>query len=112
MEMTSILDVDCIADASIGGRFVWQAAHETFGRLGERAEALLAHCAAAVARAAHRRGRAPGNCLRRWRAQLDAALMRGVAAQLVSARFGPPGRARRRLAPADRASLEGRCAFG
>ena len=94
------------------GRCVWPVAHETWGRLGERAEALLVLCAAAVTRRAHRRGRMPGNCLRRWRAQLDAALMRGVAAQLVSSRHGVPGRARKHLMPQDPARLEELCALG
>ena len=66
-------------------------------------------CAAATARRAYRRGRLPGNCLRRWRSQLDAALHRGIAAQLVSARFGLPGRGRRRHALADLTVLEARC---
>ena len=91
------------------GRAVWPIAHETWGRLGDRAEQLLSICAAIAARKAHRRGRAPGNSLRRWRAQLDAALHRGIAAQLVAAREGLPGKKRRRTAPADRALLEGRC---
>ena len=95
-----------------GGRRVWPAAHESWGRLGEDAEALLALCAAAMARREHRRGRLPGNCIRRWRAQLDAAMMRGVAAQLVSARFGAPGRSRRRLPPSDQTGLEARCPLG
>jgi hypothetical protein len=94
-------------DAS--GRAVWPVAHETWGRLGARAEQLLEACAAAAARQAYRRGRLPGNCLRRWRAQLDAALHRGIAAQLMAARFGLPGRRRRRRAPADVAQLEARC---
>ena len=81
------------------GRSVVPAAHETWGRLGSSAEALLARCAAAASRRSRRRGKEPGNCLRRWRAQLDAALMRGIATQLVSARCGVPGRARRRVPP-------------
>ncbi|CAE8609268.1 unnamed protein product [Polarella glacialis] len=92
-----------------GGRAVWAVAHETWGRLGSHAEEFLVTCAAVAARRAYRRGRAAGNCLRRWRAQLDAALHRGIAAQLVAARHGLPGRQRQRTAPADRAELEGRC---
>ncbi|CAK0833281.1 unnamed protein product, partial [Prorocentrum cordatum] len=91
-----------------GGRAVWPAAHETFGCLGARAEALLEHCAAAHARRAHRRGRLPGNALRRWRAQLDAALMQGVAAQLLAARCGVPRRPRRRAALLSARQLEAR----
>jgi hypothetical protein len=91
------------------GRVVWPVAHETWGRLGEQAELLLSVCAAVAARRAYRRGRATGNCLRRWRAQLDAALHRGVAAQLVAAREGLPGRRKHSAAPADRALLESRC---
>ncbi|CAE8618940.1 unnamed protein product [Polarella glacialis] len=92
-----------------GGRSIWAIAHETWGRLGAQAEQLLKTCAAVAARRAWRRGRAPGNCLRRWRAQLDAALRRGIAAQLAAARCGLPGKQRRRQAPADRADLEARC---
>ena len=97
--------------AAAGGRSVWPIAHGTWGRLGSLAEELLAKCAGIAARRAHRRGRAPGNPLRRWRAQLDAALHRDVAAQLVAARHGLPGKQRRRPAPADRAGLEARCPF-
>ena len=92
-----------------GGRTMWPVAHETWGRLGAYAEHLLSTCSAVAARRAYRRGRVAGNCLRRWRAQLDAALHRGIAAQLVAAREGLPGRRRRTAAPADRAMLEGRC---
>ena len=92
-----------------GGRSVIAVAHETWGRLGSSAEQLLATCAAIAARREHRRGRTAGNCLRRWRAQLDAELHRSVAAQLAAARHGLPGRRRRRPAPADRAALEQQC---
>ena len=92
-----------------GGRSIIAVAHETWGRLGEQAEQLLAACNAAATRQAYRRGRLPGNSLRRWRAQLDAALHRGIASQLVSARCGLPGRRRRRVAPIDVAVLETRC---
>ena len=94
---------------SSGGRAVCAVAHETWGRLGSSAEHLLATCAAVAARRAYRRGRTAGNCLKRWRAQLDAALHRSIAAQLVAARLGLPGRWKRRAAPADRAELEARC---
>ena len=97
---------------SSGGRCVVAAAHETWGRLGVQAEDLLLHCAAAVRRRHLRRGRTSGNCLRRWRAQLDAALMRGIAAQLTSARFGLPGRVRRRVPPESAMQLEACCPLG
>ena len=82
--------------------------HETWGRLGPEAETLLMMCAAASARRAHRRGKVAGGELRRWRAKLDATLQRAVAAQLAAARFGLPGRPRRKLRPCDLASLESR----
>ena len=92
-----------------GGRGFLAIAHETWGRLGAEAEQLLEECAAIMARRAYRLGRVSGNHLRRWRAHLDAALHRSVAAQLVAARCGLPGRRRHRHAPADRAQLEVRC---
>ena len=95
-----------------GGRAVWPVAHETWGGLGEQAEQFLAMCAAAATRRAHRRGRTPGNCLRRWKAQLDATLHRSIAAQLTSARVGLPGRARRRRRPVSLAALEEKCPLG
>ena len=88
------------------GREVWPIVHETWGRLGEEAEALLHACAAAAARRAHRRGRTAGGELRRWRAKLDGALQRAVAAQLNAARHGLPGRPRRKQQPWDLAVLE------
>ena len=95
------------------GRAVWPVAHETWGRLGEQAEQLLVVIAAAAARRAYRRGRTAGTELRRWRAQLDAALQRSVAAQLSSALHGLPGRARRRRqGPRDLRCLEGACKLG
>ena len=86
---------------------------ETWGRLGDEAEALLESAAAAVSRAAGRLGRAtPVSCvLRRWRSKLDACLHRLVAHQLHSSQHGLPGTARRRTAPADVCSIEPRCAF-
>ena len=62
-----------------------------------------------AAKRAYRRGRAVGNNLQRWRAQLDASLHRSIAAQLVAARHGLPGKRARRRAPADRDELEARC---
>ena len=95
--------------AAAGGRSVWTIAHESWGRIGCLAEELLARCAAIASRRAYRRGRMPGNPLRRWRAQLDASLHKRVAVQLVAARHGLPGKQRRRPAPADRTALEARC---
>ena len=92
-----------------GGRSVLAVAHETWGRLGSGAEQLLAACAGVAARRAYRRGRLAGNCLGRWRAQLDAELHRNIAAQLAAAHVGLPGRRRRHAAPAGAADLEGRC---
>ena len=95
-----------------GGRCMRPVVHETWGRLGAAAEDFLQYCSAAAVRRSHRRGRNAGNCLRRWRAQLDAALMRGIAAQLSSARFGVPGRARKRRRPEQAGQLEARCPLG
>ena len=91
------------------GRKVWPVAHETWGRLGDQAELLLQACAAAASRRAWRLGRLPGNPLRRWRAQLDAVLHRGIVAQLSASRYGLPGRPHRRRSPADLATLESSC---
>ena len=93
------------------GRTVWPVAHESWGRLGLQAEAFLLACAGAAARRAHRRGRIAGGELRRWRARLDGALQRGVAAQLFSARHGLPGRAVRRRRPLDLTQLDSQCAL-
>ena len=68
-----------------GRRSLWPIAHETWGRLGHHAEQLLLTCSAVASRRAYRRGRAPGNCLRRGRAQLDGALHRSIALELASA---------------------------
>ena len=95
--------------AAAGGRRVIAVAHETWGRLHSSAEELLAACAGIAARRDYRRGRPPGCHLRRWRAHLDAALHRSIAAQLVAARHGLAGRRRRRQAPACSAELESRC---
>ena len=93
---------------STAGREIWPIAHETWGRLGSKAERLLEACAAAACRRDYRRGRLPCNYLRKWRAQLDATLHRGVAAQLQSARRGLPGRPCRRHAPVDLACMAAR----
>ena len=93
------------------GRSVWAIAHETWGRLGYDAEQLLVTCSAAASRRSYRRGRVPGNCLRRWRAQLDAILHRGIVAQLDAARFGLPGRSKHRKAPVDCSALEANSAL-
>ena len=93
------------------GKAVWPLAHETFGRLGERAEELLQQCAAIATRRAHRRGRQPGNVLRNWRARLDATLGRGLAAQLHQASAGTPGQPtlRLRFGRASAGDLEAQC---
>ena len=62
-----------------GGRQVWPVAHESWGRLGGMAEQLLESCAAAASSPAWRAGRLPGNPIKRWRAQLDAEIHRGIA---------------------------------
>ena len=90
-------------------RQVWPIAHETWGRLGAQAEEFLAFCAAAARRRAHRRGRAAGTELRRWRACLDACLQKGVAMQLFAARHGAPGRPAHRRRTQDLAALEMQC---
>ena len=90
-------------------REVWPIAHETWGRLGVQAEQFLIFCAAAARRRAHRRGRASGTELTRWRACLDACLQKSVAMQLLTARRGMPGRAAYRRRPQDLAALETHC---
>ena len=87
-------------------REIWPIAHETWGRLGPQAEDFLVFCAAAARRRAHRRGRAAGTELKRWRAALDACLHKGIAGQLVSARLGLPGKSAYRRRPQDLAALE------
>ena len=94
---------------SANGRRGIAVAHETWGRLGSSAEHLLSACAGVASRRAHRRGRLPGGCLNRWRAQLDAALHRNVAAQLSAAWHGLPGKRPLSLPPSSRAELEARC---
>ena len=92
-----------------GGRAVIPIVHETWGRLGTTAEDLLLALSAAAARRAYRRGRTAGPDLRKWRARLDAALQRSIAAQLDAAWNGLPGRPRQRRAPADLEALERCC---
>lgn len=79
---------------SSGGRRVVPFAMETWGRLGPAAEALLESLAAEATRQSLRRGQATtaSAYLRRWRATLDAALQKAMAAALSSARCGLPGR--------------------
>ena len=89
-----------------GGRRVWPVIYETRGRAGLRAEELLQQLAAVARRRAHRRGRAVGQELQRWRARLDGSLQRGIAAQLVASRLGMPGRRLHSRRPLDLAALE------
>ena len=91
-------------DAS--GRRVIALVHESWGRLGAEAEHVLALCAAALARREHRRGRLPGNPVRRWRAQLDADLHRALACKLHAAHHGDRSRGVRRLLPVDVAHIQ------
>ena len=81
-----------------GGRSVTAFSVETWGRLGLSAEELLATLAAEATRHARRRGHAAtaSSFLRRWRASLDASLQRGVAAALLAARCGLPGKPHKR----------------
>ena len=81
-------------------------AYETWGRAGEVAEQLLVDLASAARRRAHRRGRSSGQELPRWRARLDGVLQRSIAAQLVAARVGLPGRRVFRPRPLDLAAVE------
>ena len=76
-----------------GGRAVTPFAVETWGRLGDQAEALLTHLAAAASRRDLLRGRVAVGRLQRWRATLDACLQKGVARAISAACFGLPGRA-------------------
>ena len=81
-----------------GGRSVSAFAVETWGRLGQTAEELLTTLAAEATRHARRRGHVvtTGAFMRKWRASLDASLQRGIAAALLSARCGMPGKPHRR----------------
>ena len=93
------------------GAHVVTLCHETWGRLGEEAERMLALCGSLATRRDHRRCRLPGNRMQRWRAQLDAALHRAVAAQIHSARNGLGGHAHRRKRPTDISALEANAAW-
>ena len=91
-----------------GGVAVTAFAAETYGRLGLQAEQFIRMASAAAARCAHERGH-PAARLSRWRAAIDAAIMRGVVRGLRAAREGLGGTALRRLpacsnAPAPRAA--------
>ena len=93
------------------GRAVTPFAVETWGRLDSGSEELLEELAAAATRREAMRGNAPapGGCLKRWRAALDAVLQRGVASALLSSQFGLAGTALRswrqaRVAPVPRNS--------
>ena len=88
------------------GRCVVALGHETWGRLSEEAEHILQLCAAVAARRDYRRGRLPGDRVRRWRAMLDASLQRAVAEQRQAAAFGLPGRPVRRRRAIDLTNLE------
>ena len=67
---------------------------ETWGRISEESEHILAICAACAIRHDHRRGRHASTArLRRWRAALDGALQCSIAAQLAHAAAGIHGRA-------------------
>ena len=59
-------------------------AHDTQKRQAEQSGFLPTRAGVDLALELNSCWRLPGNCLRRWRAQLDAALHRGVAAQLAS----------------------------
>ena len=89
-----------------GGRAVWPVAYEVFGRAGDQAEHLLGFLAAVARRRAYRRGRSAGQELQRWRARIDAALQKAVAAQLLAARVGLPGRRLVRRRPVDLTAIE------
>ncbi len=84
---------------SKAGRQVTPLGHETWGRLGDDAEDLLARCQAVATRLAHRAGRSPPAFLKHWRPVLDATLAREVASQLHFAAAGTPGRPRERRPP-------------
>ena len=62
------------------GELVTPLVHESWGRLGDDAEALLVAASEAAARLEWRRGQVPGNRIQRWRAQLDADLQCDQAA--------------------------------
>ena len=73
-----------------GGVAVLAFAAETWGRLGLQAEQFLRTAGAEAAARAVDRGH-PAPRLRRWRAAIDAAIMKGVVRGLRHAREGPGG---------------------
>ena len=77
-----------------GGVVVQAFAAETWGRLGLQAEQILRTAGAAAAARARERGH-PAPRLMRWRAAIDAAIMRGVVRCLRAAREGIGGTALR-----------------
>ena len=81
---------------------------ETWGRLAEGAEHILAICAATAARRDQRRGRlASAARLSRWRAALDGALQQAVVTQGLRAASGTHGRVhQQRRRQLDLTSLE------
>ena len=82
-----------------GGRSVTPFALETWGRLGDDGENLLQFLAGAAAQHARWHGRAAtaSSFMRRWRASIDGALQRSLAAILAAGRNGLPGRPVRRI---------------
>ena len=88
------------------GASVSALVHESWGRLGQAAEALLTTAAEAAARLDWRRGRIPGQRVQRWRAQLDADLQRAQAAMQHSAVNGLPGKPNKRPATVDLTMLQ------
>ena len=88
------------------GTVVKALVHESFGRLSDLAENLLTAAAEAAARLDWRQGKVPGQRLQRWRAQIDADLQRAQVGMQLAAVRGLPGRAHKRLAPADLSMLQ------
>ena len=84
-----------------GGRVVRTLALESWGRVGAEGEELLQLVAAEAVRNSRRRGHvlSAGSFMRTWRATPDACLQKGIAACLVAARCGLPGRALQRWHP-------------
>jgi len=83
------------------GRACMAFAVETWGRISLAADDLLTRLASAAAKYDRRRDYADRHRLQRWRAQLDAALQRGLAAALLSSHEAANGRPRRRPRPED-----------
>ena len=81
-----------------GGRVVIPFAMETWGRLGPQTEHLLQFLAAEATLHHRRCGQdvTAGSFLRRWRATLDAIILKSVALSLMAARCGLPGRPHQR----------------